>query len=116
MMATEFDRDYNVFLKRYNEDVEKYSRSTKIFPKYERPLNCFDISMMPWETFSAFNLNVYDAEKYLLPIFTMGKFFENDGKTLLPLAIQVHHAVCDGYHVGLFLEVLQRKIKVHHFF
>ena len=45
--------------------------------------------------------------KFLLPIFTMGKFFERDGKRLLPLAIQVHHAVCDGYHVGVFVEKLQ---------
>ena len=43
----------------------------------------------------------------LLPIFTMGKYFERDGKRLLPLAIQVHHAVCDGYHVGVFVEKLQ---------
>ncbi|MBR6751570.1 MAG: type A chloramphenicol O-acetyltransferase, partial [Clostridia bacterium] len=27
-----------------------------------------------------------------------------------PLAIQVHHAVCDGYHVGLFVEKLQKHI------
>ena len=30
---------------------------------------------------------------------------------MLPLAIQVHHAVCDGYHVGRFIEVLQEKIR-----
>ena len=42
-----------------------------------------------------------------LPIFTMGKYFERDGKRMLPLAIQVHHAVCDGYHVGMFVERLQ---------
>ena len=35
------------------------------------------------------------------------KFFERDGKRLLPLAIQVHHAVCDGYHIGVFVEKLQ---------
>ena len=45
-----------------------------------------------------------------LQIFTMGKYFERDGKRMLPLAIQVHHAVCDGYHVGLFVEKLQKYI------
>ena len=55
-------------------------------------------------------LNVFDDGKFLLPIFTMGKYFERDGKRLLPLAIQVHHAVCDGYHVGLFVETLQDQI------
>ena len=29
---------------------------------------------------------------------------------MLPLAIQVHHAVCDGYHVGMFVEKLQKYI------
>ena len=68
--------------------------------------------MIPWVTFSAFNLNIYDSGKYLLPIFTMGKAFERDAKRLLPLAIQVHHAVCDGYHVAAFLETLQEKIDI----
>ena len=65
------------------------------------------ISMVPWVEFTGFNINVFDEGKFLLPIFTMGKFFERDGKRLLPLAIQVHHAVCDGYHVGVFVEKLQ---------
>lgn len=37
----------------------------------------------------------------------MGKFYEKDDKILLPLAIQVHHAVCDGFHVGKLIEALQ---------
>ena len=45
-----------------------------------------------------------------LPIFTMGKYFERDGRRMLPLSIQVHHAVCDGYHVGVFVDKLQDKI------
>lgn len=44
---------------------------------------------------------------YLLPIFTIGKYFEQNGIIRLPIAIQVHHAVCDGFHVGRFIEELQ---------
>ena len=36
--------------------------------------------------------------------------FGRDGKRMLPLAIQVHHAVCDGYHVGVFVGKLQKYI------
>lgn len=108
---TEYDEDYNVFLNRYNDDIIKYSSSTKFLPKAGKPLNTFDVSMLPWATFTSFNLNIHNNGKYLLPIFTMGKFFKNGKKTMLPLAIQVHHSVCDGYHVGLFLEILQNKIE-----
>lgn len=82
-------------------DVEKYSSSVNFAPKPGRPPNSFDISMIPLFTFTAFNINVYDN----------GKYFDGNGKRLLPLAIQVHHAVCDGYHIGKFVKTLQELIE-----
>ena len=105
-----YSEDYSEFLKNYEEDSAKYSSSTRYAPKDGTPENSFNISMLPWVEFTSLNINVYDEGKFLLPIFTLGKFFERDGKRFLPLAIQVHHAVCDGYHVGLFVEKLQSAI------
>lgn len=105
-----YAEDYREFLKHYEADVEAYSGSTRYVPKSGTPENSFNISMLPWLEFTSVNINVYDDGKFLLPIFTMGKYFERDGKRLLPLAIQVHHAVCDGYHVGAFVEKLQTTI------
>ena len=105
-----FSEDYGEFLKCYEADEAEYSRSTRYAPKAGTPENSFNISMLPWLEFTAVNINVYDEGKFLLPIFTLGKYFERDGRRLLPLAIQVHHAVCDGYHVGLFAEKLQKNI------
>lgn len=107
---SEYSEDYNEFCNRYNADTEKYKNSVGLFPQKDRPENLFDVSMIPWATFTAFNINVYDDGKYLLPIFTMGKYFEQNNKRLLPLSIQVHHAVCDGYHVSAFIERLQNYI------
>ena len=102
-----FSEDYQKFLQNYEMDSEKYSTSTRYAPKDGTPANSFNISMVPWLQFAGFNINVFDEGKFLLPVFTMGKYFDQDGRRLLPLAIQVHHAVCDGYHVGLFVEKLQ---------
>lgn len=107
---TQYQTDYHSFLKSYESDSEKYSSSIEYAPKPGRPANSFDVSMVPWFSFTAFNLNIFGDGTYLLPMFTMGKTFETDGKRMLPLAIQVHHAVCDGYHVGKFIELLQAKI------
>lgn len=107
---TEFNDDYQEFLRAYEADRAAFSCSVKFAPKPGRPSNSFDISMVPWFTFTAFDINVFDEGKYLLPIFTMGKSFDANGKRMLPLAIQVHHAVCDGYHVGRFVEALQEKM------
>ena len=45
------------------------------------------------------------------PIFTMGKYQEENGRTLLPLAIQVHHGVCDGFHLCRFVNSLQERLE-----
>ena len=105
-----YSKDYTEFLKSYEADAEVYSKSTRYAPKDGTPANSFNISMLPWLEFTSLNINVFDEGKFLLPIFTMGKFFDRDGKRPLPLAIQVHHAVCDGYHVGAFVEKLQAYI------
>lgn len=74
------------------------------------PKNIFSVSSIPWTTFTGFNLNVYTDGSYLRPIFTFGKCFEQDGKTLLPLSVQVHHAVCDGFHVSRFIDDFQKLV------
>ena len=107
---TYYQEDYSAFLKDYEADVAEYSTSTRYAPKADTPENAFNISMVPWLEFTSLNLNVFDDGKFLLPIFTMGKFFERDGKRLLPLSIQVHHAVCDGYHLSTFVAKLQEYV------
>ena len=74
------------------------------------PENTFDVSMIPWFRFSAFNLNIHGGGKHLLPIFTMGKTHAAEGRTLLPLSIQVHHAVCDGFHLSRLVADIQALI------
>ncbi|HBC2817864.1 TPA: chloramphenicol acetyltransferase CAT, partial [Enterococcus faecium] len=40
----------------------------------------------------------------------IGKFYSKDDKIYLPFSLQVHHAVCDGYHVSLFMNEFQNII------
>ena len=90
---TFFSPDYPTFLQAYRSDTAAYAASSHYEPKSGRPANSFDVSMMPWVTFTSFHLQIFNEGKYLLPIFTMGKVFEEGGKRNIPLAIQVHHAV-----------------------
>lgn len=107
---TEFSPCYATFLKRYEQDVERYASSTQMYPKPGMPQNTFDVSMIPWLDFSSFSLHL-SPEPYTLPIFTLGKATYGEGTRTIPLAIQVHHSVCDGYHVGCFVESLQSKLR-----
>lgn len=107
---TEYSSDFNTFSVAYENDMRKYGNKQGMIGKPNAPENTFPVSMIPWSTFEGFNLNLQKGYDYLIPIFTMGKYYQEDGRTILPLAIQVHHAVCDGFHICRFANELQELI------
>ncbi len=106
---TEFAEDFTEFARRYEYDIACYGKVEAFVAKPNVPENSFTVSMLPWVSFEGFNINVRGFD-YLLPIFTLGKCTEADGRYTMPLAVQVHHAVCDGYHTGCFINDLQNEI------
>lgn len=104
---TDFSESYAAFFAGYRQDLQQYGEIHRLAAKPGPPENTFPVSMLPWTTFDSLHLNLQRGYAYLLPIFTMGKFYEDGGKTLLPIAVQVHHAVCDGFHVSRFLAEVQ---------
>lgn len=107
---TEFCDDYNAFCRRYNGDILRYGDKKGFMTKPDMPENVFTVSMLPWITFDGFNLNIKSFD-YLLPIFTVGRYEQVNGKYIIPLAVQVHHSVCDGYHASCFITDLQKEIE-----
>ena len=107
---TEYCEDYEEFCKRYFEDIEKYGNNLEMEGKPNTPMNTFPVSMIPWESFEGFNLNLQRGYDYLLPIFTLGKYYQDGDRFLIPLAIQVHHAICDGFHLCRFIDSLRKSL------
>lgn len=104
---SEYEKSFLTFYNHYQRDVIQYMKIGGFSPKKNIPANHFSVSSIPWTSFTGFNLNVYGDGTYLKPIFTFGRYFEQEGKTLLPLSVQVHHAVCDGFHVSRLIEEFQ---------
>lgn len=99
--------NFKEFYDLYLSDVEKYNGSGNLFPKTPIPENTVSISILPWTSFTGFNLNINKNSNYLLPIITAGKFISKGDSIYLPLSLQVHHSVCDGYHAGMFMNSVQ---------
>lgn len=109
---TECGKDINEFINSYNKDIKEYKNSIQMNPKENMPENVFPISALPLLHFEGFNLNLLKGYDYLLPIFTLGKYENINGRLLMPMAVQVHHGVCDGYHVSRFITTLQEIIEM----
>jgi chloramphenicol O-acetyltransferase type A len=65
------------------------------------------VSSLPWASFTGFTLQIEGGLRHLAPIFTLGRYVEREGRTLLPLAIQIHHAAADGFHTSRLVNELQ---------
>jgi len=105
---TQNSSSFAEFYDTYQDDVKKYNSLGQLFPKPPVPANNFPISMLPWTSFTGFNLNINNGGDFLLPIITAGKYSKAENGIFLPVSIQLHHAVCDGYHASVFMNNLQK--------
>lgn len=98
---------YIEFDKRYKSVTAKYADSNTIVPQMDLPLNIFNISCIPWMHFEHYSSNSKTQENKITKMITFGKYEEINSKLVMPITIQISHAIADGYHVSMFFKNLQ---------
>ncbi len=107
---TPFDPDFGRFHERAAELLAEHRSATTFFPQGGAPPDTFDVSSLPWTRFTGFTLQIAGGWDHLLPIFTLGRYERRGDRTVLPLALQVHHAAVDGFHAGRFVQELEELV------
>lgn len=111
ILWSEYSEDFKVFYSSFISDIEKYGEKRSMAAKGKFPPNCFDMSSLPWSSFTSFDCLPTHDVVWLPPFVMVGRFFESNDKMLLPVSISVHHATCDGYHVSRFFSEFQNLAK-----
>ncbi|PYY33439.1 chloramphenicol acetyltransferase CAT [Curtobacterium sp. MCPF17_011] len=99
--------DFATFHGEAVEVIERHRTATSLFPQSDTPANTFDVSSIPWASFTGFTLDIGGGFDHLLPIITLGRYRQTTGRTVMPVAIQVHHAAADGFHTARLVNELQ---------
>ncbi|MGA4858610.1 type A chloramphenicol O-acetyltransferase [Streptomyces koyangensis] len=102
-----YDPDFGTFHDTAAPLLAEHSRATDFFPQGDPPPNTFDVSSLPWASFTGFTLDIRDGWDHLAPIFTLGRYTEREARLLLPLSVQIHHAAADGFHTARLTNDLQ---------
>lgn len=108
---TELFKVVNVPMKETAEDYVrtalKAAREQKEY--FTGPLgnDVFQFSPFPWVSYTHISHTNSGNKENATPLFDWGKFFERDGKILLPFSVQAHHSFVDGIHVGKLADLLQ---------
>lgn len=72
-------------------------------------LNMIYYTVIPWISFtSAKNPNT--SLSVSVPKIAFGKYFEQGENLKMPVNVEAHHALMDGYHIGLYFEKFQKAL------
>ncbi len=106
--VTEYSDDLRTFHDRVMADREAHKDDEGFLPQ---PENFFDISCLPWIHYNSLTLHVDEGRPTLYPVIIWGKHERRGLRRLLPVTLNMNHAVCDGYHLSRFFTELRADIE-----
>lgn len=104
--ADEFSR-FQAGARDATEGARARARGGALEPRDDRS-DLIHYSALPWISFSSFSHARNWKREDSVPKIVFGRYSESGGRLLLPISVEVHHALMDGMHVGRYLELLQR--------
>ena len=102
-----FEADLNSFNQVVKTEIERVKNTTGLFTTADIP-NVIHFSALPWVDFSTITQASHSTFADSCPKLSIGKLVDTGGKKTMSVALHVHHALVDGYHVGLFYEEFER--------
>jgi chloramphenicol O-acetyltransferase type A len=104
----DYSSDFRVFKKNVN-DVLAEHRATKggLHPKDDRD-DMIHYSVVPWIRFTSVSHPRRLRPADSVPKIVFGKYHESGERLMIPISVEVHHAMMDGLHVANYLELAQK--------
>ena len=106
-----FSHDFRAFNAALQGEIEAVRRSSGL------RLNDDDVkkdlvrhSTFPWHTFTGLLHPTNFNHKDTVPRITFGKFSTRNDEKMLPVSIEAHHGLVDGFHIAKYLDEFQRQL------
>ncbi len=90
------------------QDIENQKKSKGFIPHGRKDV--VYVSAIPWVSFTAFQHARTNDNTDSIPRIVIGKFYQENEALKIPVSLEIHHALADGYHTGLFFEQLQQNL------
>ena len=99
--------DFETFLKNANNEIDRIRSGSGLMLEEVRQ-NEVHYSALPWVKFTSLSHSRSFKKGDSCPKISFGKVSIQDSERTMPVSVHVHHALMDGYHVGLFINEFQR--------
>ena len=104
-----FPESLNEFIVQAGIEIERIRNSSGLGANENTGrLDVIHYSTVPWISFTGvahpLNLKYKDS----IPKITFGKYFHRNDRMIMPVSINAHHGLMDGFHVGQFLQLFEQ--------
>jgi chloramphenicol O-acetyltransferase type A len=106
----DYHEDFQGFINEAQHSVNEVQRGDTAFnadPSDDK----LHFTVLPWVSFTSFAHARNWGREDSVPKIAFGKFAKEDGRVLLPISVEVHHALMDGLHVGRFLSRFEEMLQ-----
>jgi chloramphenicol O-acetyltransferase type A len=104
-----FRSDIHEFAKIVATEIERIQATPGLFTR-EFPNNIIHFSAIPWINFTGLTHSRSFSLPDSCPKVSWGKLVSENGKKTMALSVMAHHGLVDGYHMGLFIDLLQANL------
>jgi len=104
-----FHSDIHEFAKIVQTEIKRIQGTSGLFTT-EFPENIIHFSAIPWINFTGLTHSRSFSFPDSCPKISWGKLIDENGQKTMSLAVMAHHGLVDGYHMGLFIEILQTEL------
>jgi chloramphenicol O-acetyltransferase type A len=98
------------FCKSGKQKIAGYKENEDFDANRDR-LDIIYYSVIPWVNFTAIKHPKRDDPSFSIPKIIFGKYADQNDRILMPVSIEAHHALLDGYHIGLYFDAFRNEIE-----
>lgn len=106
----DFTPDFQRFHQNAKRRLEELTQGRGRFETREGRDDLLYYSVIPWVSFTSFANAQKSFTQSSAPKIVFGKYHEVGGRIMMPVSVEVHHALMDGLHVGRYFELFQREL------
>lgn len=111
-----YSEDYSTFEQGLKAEIKRVHESTGLRATRETGrIDLMHCSSVPWISFKGVKHASNSAFKDSIPKLTFGKYYETDGKIMLPISVHAHHGLMDAFHVSQFLKETEKLLQIKSF-
>lgn len=111
---TGYQEDFQKFYEAFLKDKKEAENCSSLYAYQQKAMDDVHISTMPNTVYTSLSyakpnsFTKYGTDKVsYIPFVMIGKYHEENGRMKMPVTVEFHHAVNDGWHAENFFRLLE---------